>query len=208
MIRDLGMNRLIKTLMRRPFCRSSLSRIIRSPNLLVIAALTPSGSQLLCNWLGRRFLIPREGVMHNPEFEYMARRVAQDLNVGNEIDAANVLRQEIYQDPCNTRALVNRAYQLSSPYRQSDILVSNFGDVAVRDRYNGYQAYAGRIPQYCEPRYPGPGPGYPIPIPIPIPIPLPFPRGGHGHGGHGRYDIPHRPPVHPHPGHPGHGRHR
>ncbi len=113
--------------------------------------------------------------MSYPDFEYKAERLASDLDRGNARDAANVLRDEIYTRPCETPALIDRAYQLSSPYRRDDILEDRFGNVAVRDRYTGYQFNAGRIPEYCRGGYPGPG----IPIPIPIPFPFPIPHGDH-----------------------------
>lgn len=132
------------------------------------------------------------------DFDYKADRLARDLNVGNEQDAANILRQEIYgRNPCRTEALIDRAYQLSSPYRRADILQSPGGNVSVRDNYTGYTAHAGRIPNYCDrDQYPYPGPR-PIPIPIPIPIPFPFPRGGQPP--HDRH--PHPRPDRPHPRH-------
>lgn len=149
------------------------------------------------------------------DFDYKADRLARDLDVGNERDAANVLRQEIYgRTPCDTQALIHRAYQLSSPYRRADVLMSPGGNVSVRDKYTGYEAHAGRIPNYCD-RFPGPGNPYPRPIPIPIPIPIPFPVPRGGHPPHDRHPNPRHPdhdrrpdrdrprhPDHDHPRHP------
>lgn len=118
-------------------------------------------------------------------FEYRAQRLASDIQYGNAVDAANVLREEIYNAPCETRALINQAYRWSSPSRRDDIVENGFGDVSVRDKFTGRRIHAGHIPEYCSPRFPGPGP---FPIPIPIPIPIPFPRGGH-HGGY-HHELP------------------
>jgi hypothetical protein len=127
--------------------------------------------------------------MSYPDFEYRAERIAVDLNVGNANDAANVLRDELYRQPWEAGALINRANQLSSPARRDDIIVDRIGDVSVRDRYTGYSVYAGRLDNR-------PYPGYPVPIPIPIPIPFPYPYPRHGYPHHPPHYPPHHPPHH------------
>lgn len=142
--------------------------------------------------------------MSFPDFEYKASRVANDLNVGNAVDATNVLRDEIYRHPYETGALIQEANRMSSPNRRDDILVDAAGDVAVRDRYTGQEMFAGRMPGGIPPviiiggwewgRHPYPHPGNPFPHPHPVPHPVPHP---------GPHPMPH--PM-PHPGRPGHHR--
>ena len=49
----------------------------------------------------------------DPRFEYQAQRLANDLEHGNTRDALNVIREEIYSRPCDTRALINRAESMT-----------------------------------------------------------------------------------------------
>ncbi len=99
-------------------------------------------------------------------FEFQARRLATDLVVGDTMDAANVLRQEIFESPCHTVALANRAHQLSGPMRRDDVVIYGSGGVSVRERNSGYEEYVGWIPNNC---------GRPNPAPFPAPFPVPFP---------------------------------
>ena len=82
--------------------------------------------------------------MNFSEFGDDAGRCADDLNTGNAVDAAAVLRREMYGHPLEFNSFVDEVNRLSSMSRRDDIVRDTSGNVAVRDRYTGKEIVVGR----------------------------------------------------------------
>lgn len=79
-------------------------------------------------------------------FEEKAQRLAHELDRGDTREATDILRHELYENPREALALIQRARQMESPRGVDDVYVKSDGDVMIFNKYNQDQSFVGKVP--------------------------------------------------------------
>ena len=72
------------------------------------------------------------------------QRCADDLNNGNAVDAAYVLRHEMYDHPLEFSSFVDEVNRRSSFSKPDTIVYDRFGNVSIRDLISGREIPVGK----------------------------------------------------------------